>query len=272
MITDRSVTMPITTVRQALRRRCAEVPLAPAGADPGLSLAELATSGLWIALHAGLVPREEDAVRSVLAEILRLGRFDIAPTALAPVVVGATDPVVDLDHPILRASLEILEESGAASITLEEVSRRAGVSHRGLCSTFTDAPQLLADQIAFVVDDVAVEGRLQGVPAAQAQLADQIAALHDERRATATFRLLTLSGLTRDTVRSSVDIEPYLLLAQAGQREEVARLRVALLALDAQDLAGSERLAADVGTVLARLVEPADGRPATGDEDRPAPR
>jgi AcrR family transcriptional regulator len=242
------------TAQQALRARCDTVTSTPGARDGRLAVAELATHGLWVGLHAGVVPRDEDTVQAVLAHVLRLADLRTAPTPLAPAVTGATDPVVDLDRPILCASLELLEEPGATGISLEDVSRRAHVSHASLCSTFADVQQLLADQIAFVADDAAVDALPPDVPLAAARLADQVSAFHSEPRATATFRLLTLTGLTRETARAALDAGLHGMIDAAGSPAQVAPLRVAMLALDALELSGETSLAQDAHAAVVELV------------------
>lgn len=247
--------MTLTTARQTLRGRCDAVPQSDPTGDGRLTVAELATHGLWVGLHSGLVPGDADVVQPVLAEVLRLAGLDAAQHPLAPAVTGGTDPVVDLDRPILCASLEIMEKPGATTISLDDVARRAHVSLASLRSTFVDIHQLLADQIAFVADDAAVDALPPDLPAAQARVADQVSAFHSEPRATAILRLLTLSGLTRQAARRSVDAELYREIDALGSPTEVAPLRVALLALDALALSGERHLPADAYHALTVLTE-----------------
>lgn len=242
------------TAQQSLRARCDTVTPRPGAVDGGLVVAELAAHGLWVGLHAGVVPRDEGAVQAVLAHVLRLAGLRTTPTPLAPAVTGASDPAVDLDRPILCASLELLEEPGATGISLEDVSRRAHVSHASFCSTFADVRQLVADQIAFVADDAAVDALPPDVPPAAARLADQVSAFHSEPRATATFRLLTLTGLTREAARAAVDVGLHGVIGAAGSPTQVAPLRVAMLALDALALSGETSLAQDAHAVVVKLI------------------
>lgn len=251
--------MTPTTARQALHERCALLGRTPASGDGHLTVAELATHGLWVGLHAGVVPHDDDVVRSVLDEVLRLSGLDVVPAALAPVVAGVTDPVVDLDRPILCASLELMEEPGATTISLDDVSRRAHVSLASLRSTFADIQQLLTDQIAFVADDAAVDALPPDLPLAAARVADQVNAFSSEPRATATFRLLTLTGLTREAARSTLDLPLYAAVDAAGSPAQVTPLRVALLALDALALSGESRLADDAHAAVVGLVGDPEG-------------
>lgn len=252
------------TAQQALRARCDTVTPTSRAGDGRLAVAELATHGLWVGLHAGVVPRDEDTVQAVLAHVLRLADLRAAVTPLAPAVTGATDPVVDLDRPILCASLELMEEPGATSISLEDVSRRAHVSYASLCSTFADVQQLVADQIAFVADDAAVDALPPDVPPAAARLADQVSAFHSEPRATATFRLLTLTGLTREAARSAVDTGLHGVIGAAGSPVQIAPLRVAMLALDALALSGETSLPQDAHAVVVELIALAEALETPG--------
>lgn len=246
--------MTLTTARQTLHDRCEALPRSEATGDGGLTVAELATHGLWVGLHSGVVPGDEEVLQPVLAQVLRLAGLDRAPAPLAAAVTGTTDPVVDLDRPILCASLELMEEPGATTISLDAVAHRAHVSLASLRSTFVDVQQLLADQIAFVADDAAVDALPPDLPTAQARVADQVNAFHSEPRATATLRLLTLTGLTRQAARSCVDTDLYDAVAAVEDPAQAAPLRVALLALDALALSGETSLPADAHDVVIRLV------------------
>lgn len=247
--------MTLATAQQTIHDRCEALARSEATGDGHLMVAELATHGLWVGLHSGVVPGDEETVQPVLAEVLRLAGLDSSPAPLAAVVTGTTDPVVDRDRPILCASLEIMEKPGATTISLDDVARRAHVSLASLRSTFVDIHQLLADQIAFVADDAAVDALPPDLPAAQARVADQVSAFSSEPRATAILRLLTLSGLTRQAARQSVDAELYREIDALGSPTEVAPLRVALLALDALTLSGESCLAADAWHTLTALTE-----------------
>jgi len=246
--------MTRTTAQQALQQRCDLLVQTTAAGEGHLAVAELATHGLWVGLHAGAVPHDEAVVRSVLDQVRELVGLDERPEPLAPVVTGATDPVVDLDRPILCASLELMEEPGTTTLSLDDVSRRANVSLSSLRSTFTDVRQLVTDQIAFVTDDAAVDALPPDLPPATARVADQVNAFSSEPRATATLRLLTLTGLTREAARSSLDLGLYAQVDAAGDLAEVAPLRVALLALDALALSGERRVPADVHAALSGLT------------------
>lgn len=246
--------MTLTTAQQTLQDRCEALPRTEATGDGRLTVAELATHGLWVGLHSGVVPGDEGVVQPVLAQVLRLAGLDSAPVPLAAAVTGTTDPVVDLDRPILCASLELMEEPGATTITLDDVAHRAHVSLASLRSTFVDVQQLLADQIAFVADDAAVDALPPDLPAAQARVADQVNAFHSDPRATATLRLLTLTGLTRQAARSCVDTDLYDAVAAVEDPTQAAPLRVALLALDALALSGETSLPADAHHVVVGLV------------------
>lgn len=250
--------MTRTTAQQALHERCdALTPTSPAG-DGHLTIAALATRGLWVGLHAEVLPHDEGTVRSVLDAVLDLAGIGTTDAPLAAVVTGGADPVVDLDRPILCASLELMEEPSPRGISLEDVSQRAHVSLASLSSTFGDVDQLLADQIAFVADDAAVDALPPDLPTATARVLDQVNAFHSGPRATATLRLLTLTGLTRATARSSVDLRLHRLLDGLGSPSQVAQQRVALLALDTLALSGATRLADDACSTLRAL---ADQRP-----------
>jgi len=243
--------MTRTTAQQALHERCdALTQTAPAG-EGHLTVAGLATRGLWVALHAEVLAHDEGSVRSVLD----LAGIEKAHAPLAAVVTGGDDPVVDLDRPILCASLELMEEPTPRGISLEDVSQRAHVSLASLSSTFGDVNQLLADQIAFVADDAAVDALPPDLPVATARVLDQVNAFHSGPRATATLRLLTLTGLTRATARATADLRLHRLLDGLGSPSQVAPQRVALLALDALALSGQTALDGDACSTLRALAE-----------------
>ena len=247
--------MTRTTAQQALHERCdALTPTTPSG-EGHLTVAGLATRGLWVALHAEVLAHDEGTVRSVLDAVLDLAGVEKAHAPLAAVVTGGDDPVVDLDRPILCASLELMEEPTPRGITLEDVSQRAHVSLGSLSSTFGDVDQLLADQIAFVADDAAVDALPPDLPVATARVLDQVNAFHSGPRATATLRLLTLTGLTRATARATADLRLHRLLDGLGSPSQVAPQRVALLALDALALSGQTALDGDACSTLRALAE-----------------
>lgn len=246
--------MSQTAVRASLRQRCDALALSPPAGNARLRVAELATSGLWTCAHAGLIGREERIIGPILDQIARLADLELPHRPLSPVMVGETDPVIDLDHPILCASLELLEESGARSLTLEQVSERANVPLGALHSTFSGPRQLLDDQIAFVADDAATDTLPPGPPSLTAPLADDLLALHDEPRALAKLRLMTLSGLTPHALCSVIDPVPYDLLETAACDQTTALLRVVLLALDAHALWEGGRIALDVQSELIALT------------------
>lgn len=247
--------MTVAHALAKLRRRHEGLDLTQRVGAPRTEVAELSVSGLWVGLHAGLVPRDEHLVRGVLGHVCQLAGLTPPLAPLAPVVLGATNPLSDLDYPILSASLELLEENGASSVTLESVADRSQVSRSGLVSTFGDTSRLLVDQVLHVLDHATADGLPLELFPTYLPMAEEISGFYDQVRATASLRLLTLTGFTRESVLTRVDLEPYELLAQAGEdHDEVSRVLVALLALDAHTLWGGEHMPEDVWAQLLNLA------------------
>lgn len=241
--------------RGCVLRRLDELERASEVRGPCAYIAGLAATGLWTMAHARLATLEPFQAVALIKRISDLADIPMPAHSSEPAFARVDwDPLVDPERPILAGTLRLIERESEASVSLRTMAQETGLSVNSLQSTFGSIDRLLSDQIAYVLEDALGEGLPTTVKPARMPIADEINALLDPPRAQATFRIMTLSGLTRALIRRTLDPNPYPALVELLPSAQAVDVMVANLAIDAVELWDQGAVADSVAREIRALV------------------
>lgn len=223
-------------------------------ADTRDELAYRATLGLQLAAHAGLVDLHSPLVADTLVLICRTARFHDDVHRTFVVRPGGEPPSVAA-YPILNATIELIEQRGLEEVTFAHIAARTGISRGALRSIFGTPERLLADQRAFIIDEIL--GEYTPPPQGGSDVANELWSLTQHSHVASL--LLTLTGLPPGHVRARVDPHLYASLRRDEQPAGATPLLV-LAALDSYYIlspslpGGRPRVPQDVAEMLEELI------------------